>query len=422
MEELELDDLYQIDKKRLFSYYERIRNQFKSLTELQVIVKFLNNQSIGTSSEEVKRVLEYYQEYLAEGKEVLDFAFEWIRANKIRLEYKKYLIRGQYPVDKFSLAIDDCLYLFFLNYDSYIRLLFKQDVKEFEIAAIYEIFFSPFDRKRIDLNEILQKYKNIIPTIFNGNFKLESNIHTLRSGLSEIIFDDYKRVLSSRKEEQQMKQLNVTPKQECVEETICEFNGAGIERMIKTYCINKKEISSKDIENSVSQLLTSYFKFGKFYKWDEFSEPLSKCLVDYICSGLTDKIMQDLSFEQMKEIVNNQLAKFRTINKIKVLDGLAWINDLKPMLKSFITRFVDDIFDTRKIQIYSSPAPEIRQNEETEQIDIDFSVIFDINLEIEEYRQRLEKLLNQSDMGIIKKRNIIRQKVQDFQILKRRQI
>ena len=60
MESTELEDIYKIDGKRLLNYYERIKNQFKNLDELEVVVKFLNNQSIGTSTEEVREVLAYY--------------------------------------------------------------------------------------------------------------------------------------------------------------------------------------------------------------------------------------------------------------------------------------------------------------------------------------------------------------------------
>jgi len=97
MEEAKLEIVYKIDKERLLNYYNRIKNQNKEALLIGNITTFLNNQSIGSSYEEVFNTLKFFEDKLAKGKGLLDLAFEWIRAHKIRLEYKKYLIRAQYP-------------------------------------------------------------------------------------------------------------------------------------------------------------------------------------------------------------------------------------------------------------------------------------------------------------------------------------
>lgn len=422
MENMELNELFQIDDKRLLKYYERIKNQAQHADELVIITKFLFNQSIGTNKYEVQQILDYYKDKMQEEKSLLDFGLEWIRANKIRLEYKKYLIRAQYPNDDTNLAIDDCIYTFFLNYDAYLRGLLKENIQEHEIATLYEIFFSPFERKSFKLIQMLNKYEEICPTIsLNGN-TITSNIYTLRSGLSQIIFNDYQGVIYSRKEEKQSKRITITPKQKCIEEEDCEFNGSGIERMIKTYCINKREIPTKDIESAVNQLLRSHFKFGKFYEYEKFMDPLKQSLVEYIDSGLSEKLRATFSTDTLEAMVKDHLQKFRNVNRIKVLDGLAWINDLMPMLKHFLVEFVDNLFKNKKVAKIYSPEVEIQPEEISEEESIDFSKFFDLNLEIEDYRLKIEDELKKTDLGLIQKRNLVRKKVQEFQMLKRRQL
>ncbi|MFX1392728.1 MAG: hypothetical protein ACFFAH_04055 [Promethearchaeota archaeon] len=187
MEDINLEQVYKIDKARLYSYYERIRNQNSDLEPLQIIAKFLNTQSIGEYVNDIFNVLNYYKTKIK--KNILDFAYEWIRAQKIRFEYKKYLLRAQFP--NYELAIDECIYSFFLKYDRYIRKLLKNNIKEYEISALYEIFFNPFDKMKFKISLILDKHKNKVPTIFRETKRLNTKIMTLRSALSEIIRNDY---------------------------------------------------------------------------------------------------------------------------------------------------------------------------------------------------------------------------------------
>jgi hypothetical protein len=340
MEEIKFEQVYKIDKARLYNYYERIKNQFSFLDPLKIIAKFLNNQSIGETIDDTSSILNHYKGKIK--KKILDFAFEWIRAQKIRLEYKKYLIRAQYS--NFKLAVDDCIFLFFLNYDNYMRKLLKNNIKEYEISALYEIFFATFEAKNFNVSQILEKHKNKVPTIFKENQRIDTKIMTLRVGLSEIIKKDYEGVLSSRKEEKQMKDLTPTQYFTPKKKIVFEFNGTLLERLIKTYCFDKKKIRSIEIENAVSQFLHSYFRFGKFYKYEEFKDILIQSLADYINSGLTEKMRKPSSLDVLKKLISNVLTEFRSIHKIKELDGAAWVNDLKPVLKGFALRFVENLF------------------------------------------------------------------------------
>jgi hypothetical protein len=348
MEEAKLEIVYKIDKERLLNYYNRIKNQNKEALLIGNITKFLNNQSIGSSYEEVFNTLKFFEDKLAKGKGLLDLAFEWIRAHKIRLEYKKYLIRAQYPNNDLCLAIDDCIYKFFLKYDKYIRiLLFKKDIREHNISALYEIFFSPFNSKNLKIEDILQKHMHNIPTHYCGANKINTRIMTLREGLSNIIVKDYENVLFSRNDSQHIKESKfqkISKSLKYKRKISCEFNGSNIERIIKTYCFNKMEIPSKVIESSITNFLNSYLKFGIFFKFDEFKDLLIQNLAEFINSGLTGKVKEFYPIEKLKKLILNTIDEFRSIHKIKELDGSAWVYDLKPVLKEFLINFFDNLF------------------------------------------------------------------------------
>ena len=51
---------------------------------------------------------------------------------------------------------------------------------------------------------------------------------------------------------------------------------------------------------------------------------------------------------------------------------------------------------------------------------IDFDSIFDLNLSIEEYSEKLQELLDKSGVGIVEKRKLFRQKTQEFKDEKRK--
>jgi len=259
MDDTEFENIYKIDRVRLSQYYERIKNNSKEIKPINNIAKFLNNQSIGASFKEVFNTLKYFEDKIVDGKGLLDLAFEWLRAQKIRLEYKKYLIRAQYPNNDLCLAVDDSIYRFFLDYDHYIRKLFKKEVREHNFSALYEIFFSPFDKKSLIIEDIVQNHMHNIPTHYCGSVKIDTRVMTLREGLSNIIVKDYENVLFARKEEEKTKNCQTSTQFKQTPEISCEFNGTNIERIIKTYCFNKLEILPKTLEGSITNFLNSYF-------------------------------------------------------------------------------------------------------------------------------------------------------------------
>ncbi|TFG01997.1 MAG: hypothetical protein EU542_05930 [Promethearchaeota archaeon] len=345
MEDVEIERLYKIDKKRLSNYYNRIKNQSRDNNPIKIMTKFLVNQSIGSSHEEVHDTLKYFSQYLAEGKSLLDLGFEWIRAQKIRLEYKKYLIRAQYPNNDLCLAVDDCIYRFFYQYDRYIRKLFKKEIREHNISALYDIFFSPFDRKSLNIEDILNRHLHIIPTHYCGKYKIDTSIMTLREGLSNIIVKDYEDVLFSRKEEEKKSETIDFDQEKKAHEISIEFNGSNLERLIKTYCFRKVEIEPKALESAITNFLTSYFKFGTFYIHEEFKENLIRSLAEYINSGLTGDLKNSYTVDRLMQYITYEMKDFINIESDKKLDGSAWINDLKPILGKFIKILLITLFE-----------------------------------------------------------------------------
>lgn len=334
------ENRYKIDKERLVSYYDRIKRQFKDQDQLTTIAKFLVNQTVGSSYDDIYGILSYFEDKIIEGKSLLDFAIEWIRAQKIRLEYKKYLIRAQYPQNNLALAIDDCIFRFFLDIDKYLRTLIKKKIQEYNFSALYEIFFSPYDTKNLNIDDILLRHMHNVPTHFQGSKKINVNIIILRSALSNLIVKDYEDVLFSRKEEEAIKsnQINENIKPNSPEET---FSGSLLERMIKTYCISKKQISHSEIEKAVSQFLSSYLRFGSFYKISEFKDKMINCFAEDIICGLTDNKKNLIQKSHLESAISNSLMEFNKLNCDLELDGLAMKNDLTPILKEIVIRLID---------------------------------------------------------------------------------
>jgi len=344
MEEIDFNQLYKIEKDKILRYYERIKNQYKFSNPIDIVSKFLVNQSIGSSFKDVQDTLNYFNDKLANRKELLDLAIEWIRAQKIRLEYKKYLIRAQYPNNNMSLAVDDCLFKFFLQYDKYMRNLLKEDIREHNFSALYEIFFSPYESKNLNIKDILERHIDNVPTHFQDDLeKLNTNIIILRSGLSIIIVKDYVNVLQSRKEEKLKKEQKFAKQKMEKLQQENNFEGLLLERQIKAYCISKKEISDKEIENAVSQFLSSYFKFGTLYSFEDFKELLIQNLADDIYSGLTERLKRKNTIANIKYLILNVIALFRKIHQRKKLDGMAWKNDLLLYLTTFAIKFINNL-------------------------------------------------------------------------------
>ena len=341
MECIEFENKYKIDKERLISYYNRIKRQFKDQDQLSMIAKFLVNQSIGSSYEDIYGILLYFKDKIIIGKSLLDFAIEWIRAQKIRLEYKKYLIRAQYPQNNLALAIDDCIFRFFLDIDKYLRTLMKKNIQEYNFSALYEIFFSPYDTKNLNIDDILLRHMHNVPTHFQGSKKINVNTIILRSALSNLIVKDYEDVLISRKEEEAKKNKQLNKNIKSKKEIIYEFKGSLLERMIKTYCISKKQIDPTEIEKAVSQFLSSYLRFGSFYKFAEFKDNMTKCFAEDIICGLTDNKKNQIQKNHLESAISNALMEFNKINYDLKLDGQALKKDLTPILKDIVIHLIN---------------------------------------------------------------------------------
>jgi hypothetical protein len=335
MEEIRFNKLYTIDKERLYSNFQRIQNLNKNLDSTEIITKFLDNQSIGTPMDQISEILIYFQDKLSKDTELLDFAFEWIRANKIRLEYKKYITLNDYK--SYTTALDDTIFLFFLKYDENLRHLFNSNLEEYEFSMLYQIFFSSKPSEFINLTALRDKNKAKVPTIIIHGKKIKTTIQTLRVGLSDMIKNDYNEVLPS-----DIKIIDYGKKNVLENAIEKDFNGTMVERLIKFYCFQRRTIDKKEFTMAINQFLSSFFQFGVFYDFNEFKKKLISSLVDYIYSGLTQNY-ENKYFEKIQEELNLVIEEFEKNLENPRLKGKAWIKDLKPILQDFIERFVESL-------------------------------------------------------------------------------
>ncbi|MFW9939137.1 MAG: hypothetical protein ACFFD5_15935 [Candidatus Thorarchaeota archaeon] len=335
MEEIQFNKLYNIDKERLHSSFQRIQNLNKDLNSKEIIAKFLYTQSIGISTDQISEILTYFQKKLTKDNELLDFAFEWIRANKIRLEYKKYITLNDYQA--YKTALDDAIFLFFLKYDEYLRSLFLSNLEEYEFSTLYQIIFNPKQSESINLTELLEKNKAKVHTIIIDGEKIDTKIYTLREGLSDMIRNDYNEGIPS-----DIKILD-SEKQLVINDAIeKDFDGTMVERLIKFYCFQKRKIDKKEFTMAINQFLSSYFEFGVFYDFNKFKEKLVSSFADYIFSGLTENYKFH-SIQSLQNELNLVIDEFEKNLKQMRLKGKAWIEDIKPILQNFIEKFIEHL-------------------------------------------------------------------------------
>ncbi|MFW9773606.1 MAG: hypothetical protein ACFFEO_15760 [Candidatus Thorarchaeota archaeon] len=335
MEQIQYNKLYNIDKERLYSNFQRIENMNKDLDSIEIIAKFLENQSVGTSLAQVSEVLNYFEKKISKDNSLLDFAFEWIRANRIRLEYKKYINIRDYK--EYTIALDEVIFLFFLKYDKTFRVLLKDNVEEYEFASLYQIFFNPKQSDLVSLMALIERNKVRVPTIIVDGEKIDTRIHTLREGLSEMVRDDYNEGLPS-----DVKIINYERKAFNEKVIDKDFDGTMLERLIKFYCFQKRKIDKKEFTLAINRFLSSYLQFNLFYNFNEFKEKLILNFVEYIFSGLTEDY-DNYSTESIQNELTMVINEFEKKLQDTRLKGKAWIDDLKPILQNFVENFIDQL-------------------------------------------------------------------------------
>lgn len=333
LEKFKFKQVFKLDDDRLLRNYERINRMFKNSEYTEILAKFLINQSIGLSPEIIIDILNYYTPKLCSNRSLLEFTFEWIRANKIRFDYKKSILLANY--EDLNSAIDDTIFYFFLDYDEYIRDFFIEDISETEICALYEIFFNPNQVDSINLDSLLSKHDVRVHTIFKSKEKINTNIFTLREGIKSMIKKDYSEFHVSK-----VQIKNGRHKSTITSSSIrTHFDGTMLERLIKSYCFNKRKIVERELENSISSFLSSFLKFGQIYRYDDFKGKMIQDLTDSLIAGL----LENQKANSMNIIISDNFSDFEKTLTSQKLDGSAWIKDLTPILKEIVIKFVDTL-------------------------------------------------------------------------------
>ncbi|MCK4282219.1 MAG: hypothetical protein KAX10_08895 [Candidatus Lokiarchaeota archaeon] len=191
-----IDDLYKINRERFLDNYRVTENILKSTekNKVKIIAQWLvDNQSVGPSQESNVEIINYYSKYLKKDKTLLDFALEWIRAQKIRSRYMLHLIKTHFPSNNSNLVIDYFISSFFLKYNKILRDIFKDTIQEYELSALLDIIFASEREQNFIFENHMEKHKNNpqCPTLFKGSERIDTSILTLRSGLASIIKRDY---------------------------------------------------------------------------------------------------------------------------------------------------------------------------------------------------------------------------------------
>jgi hypothetical protein len=419
---IDIKSIYPIDEERLLSYYKRIEKKYSKKSPIEIGASFLISQSIGSEVSEIIPVLEYFQEKNPFGTQLIDFIFEWIRAQRIRLEYKKYLIRADYPENSEMLAVDDCISRFFVNYDKYIRNITDSNISDYILGTLYSIFFWDYS-KGLEFTEKLKSFKEKIPPEMFDSISI--NAYTLRLSLSEIISNDYKGVVISRKaEKKQEVQVGnglAKPKEIQIEER--EFQCSLLEKTIKTYFIRKGKVDPKAINNASTQLLNSYFKSGELYEFLDFFQILIDGLSDTIYDALIDEFKDLYEKDRLRKLIRDILVSVKDVEESEILDGIAWINDLKPILNHLLIIVFEkvinfDILDAQEKLVCEEDIPKVSIDKIKDKIkaldDFDLAQLCTIDYTPDQFRTLLEDTLRESDAGLIKKRNYIREKMQGF--------
>ncbi len=415
-EDTYLSEIYKLEEGRLNDFYERIKKSYQELSEIEIAAKFLVSQSIGTSESEIQKILKFFQKKDFLGINLLDFIFEWIRAQKIRLEYKRYIILQEYPGENINLAIDDSISRFFIDYDKFLRGIIKKNFPKYIFAVIYKIFFYDYENESFDFLKILKECKEEIPPdIFINNNP--SNIFILRIGLKEIIKKDYQRIIKSRRDVKVTIGISEIKEANTKETEEVQFSFSFLEKTLKTYFINKKKPNPKEIEKASIHLLNSYFKFGKIYTYKDFDLNL----LNFLTENLFESFLQDFrdicNKEELKELISIRLKKIEEINNNKKLDGVAWVYDLTPIITDLMIFIFDELLNFNKLkkQKVGETSPNI-ESKIFENIkrkikylqDLSIEELFSLNFDLEQFRSFMENILEETDLSIIKKRNYLR--------------
>ena len=421
-ENIDIKSLYPIDEERLSEYYERIKKKYSKKSPIEIGASFLISQSIGSNESEIIPILKYFQEKNFFGSRLIDFIFEWIRAQRIRLEYKKYLIRTDYPKNSEKLAIDDCISRFFVIYDKYIRSVIDTQMPDYILATLYSIFFRDYSNK-LNFSQILKKYKDKLPPDLFEDISIDA--YALRLSISDIIARDYKRVVVSRQAEngEKLESDNRMKKPKGRKVKDREFKCSLLEKTIKTYFIKKEKIEPKSIDNASTQLLNTYFKSGELYRFLDFYQVLIDSLTNTIYDSLTDEFKELYHKDRLRKLIRDIVVSVKDVEEREVLDGIAWINDLKPILNQLITIIFKkvinfDILTARESLVCEEKIPEVNFEEIKEDIgkleDFDLKKLCSLDYTPDQFRTLMEDTLNEADVGLIRKRNYIRGKMQEF--------
>jgi hypothetical protein len=169
--------------------------------------------------------------------------------------------------------------------------------------------------------------------------------------------------------------------------------------------------------------LNTYFKSGELYRFLDFFQILIDALTNTIYDSLTDEFKELYLKDRLRKLIRDIVVSVKDVEEREVIDGIAWINDLKPILNQLFSILFEkvvnfDILNKQDRLACEEEIPKVSFEQIKEDIrkleDFDLTKLCSLDYTPDQFRTLLEDTLDEADVGLIKKRNYIRGKMQQF--------
>jgi hypothetical protein len=155
--------------------------------------------------------------------------------------------------------------------------------------------------------------------------------------------------------------------------------------------------------------------------------------LNFLTENLFESFIQEFKAiynrEQLKKLISTHLQKIEVINKDKKLGGVAWINDLTPIITDLMTNIFDNLLDFNILKQQTADGAftnkgrvniDIIKNKIKSLQELTIEECLSLNLDLEQFRAFLEGILEESNLSIIKKRNYLRKHMDLYRAHKRK--
>ena len=79
------------------------------------------------------------------------------------------------------------------------------------------------------------------------------------------------------------------------------------------------------------------------YNFDDFKELLIQRFAEDVTNALSERIKNSNTLDNIRRSLLNVMRDFRRGHEVKKLDGLAWKNDLTPILTNYMVKLIANL-------------------------------------------------------------------------------